>query len=139
MNLSLGGDIASIMGVVVTAALFWWLRQMKSHYNMLIGRVPELVSELDGCASNLSDCTSNFAGRMPAIEEELGNAETLLESITKNSPREIKKVAIPLLKTIKKYDINGNGAKDQVREIYLDIRKLIGKIKNLQKDLEWEM
>lgn len=138
MNLSHAAELASILGFGATIVVWYSLRKIKSHYT-LIGRVPELVSDLDRCASNLSDCISNFEGRIPSIEEELVNAETLLESITKNSPREIKKVASRLLKTIKKYDINGTSAKEKVRAIYLDIRKLIGKIENLLKDQKWEM
>ncbi len=138
MDLSLAGDVASILGFAAAATLLWGLGRTKSHYT-LIGRVPELVDDLKGCASDLSECINNFEGRMPTIEQELANTETVLESIKKNSPREIKKVASRLLKTIKKYDINGTNAKDKVQAIYRDINKLSGKIENLQKDLKWKM
>lgn len=132
------GTIASILGLFITLyILFYGIRAIKQFY-VFIGRVPDIIGDLDKIASKILDILNNFEDSRSQIKRRLDDAEVSLNTLkTKISGRKPKKSIKTLLKTIKNYNPKSDG-EDKLREIHSGLYKIVRVIKELQKDQKWE-
>ena len=131
------GSIASIVSLFLTIFIFFGIRKIKRFY-IFTGRVPEVVESLDKIASNISKHLNDYEESQPLIRLELAKAEVSLKSLRKKiGKREHRKPINTLIKTINKYKPNSENQED-LRDIYLDLYKIVSQIEELQKDQKWE-
>jgi len=131
------GSIASIISLVLTIIIFFSIRKIQSFY-IFTARVPEVVSDLDEIASSISEYLNDFENNIHRISKELARAQAKLQTLKKKlKDRQSKKPISELIKVIKTYNPNSKD-EDTLRQIYLDLYKIIAEIKELQKDHKWE-
>jgi len=129
------GSVASILGFLLTILIFLSLRSIRRFY-VFTARVPELLSKLKKHAGEISKYQKEFSDSQQGIELELSRAEVVLKSLKKKVSRQTKSSINNVLKTVKTY--NSFNDSKRLREVYIEIIKLIDEIEELQSDLKWE-
>lgn len=130
-------SISSIISLILTFYVFLDVRKIKSYY-LFAARVPNLIEKLQQNASNLSDYLDNFEQFSSKIEEELAEAEVIVESLSKRIDGDAKKSTEKLIKHMQEYNSREKN-RDSVWKIYLDIRRVVGRINEIQEDRKWEV
>ena len=131
------GSIASIISLILTIFIFFGIRKIKRFY-IFTGRVPEVVKGLDEIASNISKHLNDYNDFLPQIRLELAKAEVALKTLRKKvGKREHKKPINSLIKTIKNYKPNPEG-EEELRQIHIDLYKIVAEVQELRKDQKWE-
>lgn len=127
---------ASIAGLFLSLFLLYSIRSIKKKY-IFKGTAPQLQKNLEKHASNLSTYLQDFTENTHPINEELSFAEVNVSSLYSLSDKPTKKRLKILTNRIKKYRKKGNGAKQDVREIYLELNMCIQQIKNSLEEEQW--
>jgi len=131
------GSIASIIGLVLTIVIFVRIRNVIRFYTFT-ARVPEIVSDLQTIASSISEYLNDFENNMLRISKELARAQAKLQNLKKKiKDRQLKKLISKLIKTIKEYNPNLKDIRN-IRQIYIELQKIISSVNELQKDHKWE-
>ena len=138
MNITLAdiGSLASILGFVLTIFILLALRSIRRSYRFT-ARVPELIAKLINHAGEIAVYQKEFSYSHQEIQLELAKIEVALKSLKKKVGRNTKSSINKLLKNVENYSNNSNDPKN-LREIYVEMHKLISEIQELQSDLKWE-
>lgn len=131
------GNIASIVSLILTFYVFLDVRRIKSYY-IFAGRVPVLIETLEQHGARIFDYLDKGKHSLLEIEMELANTEVVLESLKDKLDGEAKKSVELLLQNLKNYDYKRKDRK-ALRMIYLDMSKVIGRIRQIQEDRKWEV
>lgn len=134
--LSIIGSIASFLGLILTLWVAFAVRDIKKRFSFK-ARVPNLVRQLKGHSSKISESLNDFPKFKEIIREELVKAEVVLKSLRGKVKGDPKKSVSELIKTVKQYN-SENLTKDQTRDLYRAMIKVSAEIEQYQKDLEWE-
>lgn len=130
------GSAASILSLIITLYLFYAIRKIKSFY-VSKARVPELIEQLEGYASNLADFHRDFKKSREQVLLEIGKAEVTLKSLKKKVGRPTRKSVTVVIRMIKNYSPY-NQTQDNLWKIYVEMQKLIQEVIGLQSDRAWE-
>ncbi|HEB36124.1 hypothetical protein LCGC14_0953010 [marine sediment metagenome] len=130
------GTIASILGLILSILIFFFIRKIKSFYIFKI-RVPGLSKRLQDIASSISSYLNDYESSINSIDEAVVTCEVVLKSLKGKLSGSIKKAIKDLIKKIDQnsYDYR---TKDNIRDIYISILKISEEIKELQEDSKWE-
>ncbi len=131
------GNLLSIVSFVLTIFVLLNVRKLRNAYK-LRGRGPSLIKDLSKCASNLSRFLNDYNEFLPQINEELAKVKAKLRSMERKLSRGPKKSVKHVITYIDQCEISAQNEK-QVRETYVEIRKVIEELIENQKDLEWEL
>ncbi len=133
-TLALAADIASVMGLMVSAVVWLNVRKLRAFYTFR-ARVPEVIASLNERASNLSSLLSDFEGSRQSIELELAEAAVLIRSLAKKSSGAPRAAAESLASRI---ELNFPRSASDARQLYVAIRTLLLTFKEVQSDYNWE-
>jgi predicted PurR-regulated permease PerM len=100
---SISGSMASIISLILTFYVFLDVRRIKSYY-LFAGRVPELIKQLQQHAQAIFNYLDKEDRSFLEVEQELTNAEVVLESLKDKLDGELKKSVEQLLQSLKSYD-----------------------------------
>jgi hypothetical protein len=128
-------NAASIAGFLLTVWVFWDVRNLRNFY-LFKARVPELQERLSTLASSISSSLSSGDVATVALDEVLAELEILMRSLRQKTQSHSKSAAKRILKMLKAYPSNRSA--EQLRVIYLEIRKLDQEITLVQQDAAWE-
>ena len=129
-------SVASILSLVISAAVLINVRKIRSFY-VFTARVPQLLDRLRTNSSSLSDQLNDFDRFRPQIPVLLADTEVALVSLSKKVRSPHNGVARALALRVKEYDVKADG-EGPLREIYVDLHKVIATIDDLREDLKWE-
>jgi hypothetical protein len=128
------GNIASIIGVLITAYLLFELKRLRTHF-LLKARFPSLLKSLSSHANQLSNVLQYGSKSQRDIETLLKVCDATLKNLyTKVSGLEHQSTK-SLIKKIKK--LKKPTDKEIIWEIYDGLQGLIEALKHLQKDSKW--
>lgn len=136
-TLSIVGDILGIISFVLTIFVLYDTRKIRSYYRFK-GRGPALIKDLSRYSSNISGYLNDFEDFLPQIAEELKRSEAKLKSLEKKLGGQPKASVKRLRKTIIECEVN-LGNEQGIRDVYLEMVKVIEEVKDHRKDLDWEM
>jgi len=97
-----------------------------------------LLRDLSKAASNLSKFMNAYDDFLPQINEELGRVAVKLRSLKRKLSGDPKRSAKRALVYIDQCEVSVQN-EEQVRQVYVEIVKVIEELKDHQKDLDWEM
>jgi len=97
-----------------------------------------LLRDLSKAASNLSKFMNAYDDFLPQINEELGRVAVKLRSLKRKLSGDPKRPAKRALVYIDQCEVSVQN-EEQVRQVYVEIVKVIEELKDHQKDLDWEM
>ena len=129
------GNVASILGLLITILVLINLRNIKRFY-VFTARVPELLEKLGKHAGKISVFQKDFSNSGREIELELAEAEIVLKSLRTKLNRQAKSSAKRVLNTVKRYN-RTNPNQESLWTVYVEIQKLISEVQELQSDLKW--
>ena len=137
LTLSNFGNIASIIGVIVTILVF--LRVKKIHLGYLFKiRGPIIVDKLRGYSDNILIYLNDIDSYQSDLTRDLRLCTANLKNLRKKVPKDIRKTIKMLDKKINKYiSMPSSYQVDYVRGINNDIQALIEECLNLREDLNW--
>jgi hypothetical protein len=111
-------------------------RKLRSFYKFR-ARGPTLIKELRGCSKRISDFLNEFDEFIPQISEELGRAVATLDALERKLKGHAKASTKKLKKRISSCKVRVEN-EDEIREIYIEMVKVVEEVRNYQRDLEWE-
>ncbi len=135
-NLTILGSIISIISFFLTIFVLYDTRRLRSFYRFR-GVGPTLVTELRRCSQRISGFLNEFDEFIPQLSEELARSIAKLESLERKLRGPAKASAKRLRKRIGNHKVDA-GSEGEVREIYLEMVKVVEEIKDYQRDLDWE-
>jgi len=133
-------NLLEIAGFVLTVIVFFSVRRIRSFY-VFKGRVPEQTETLDKHAFALSEYYREFSDSSKQIKLELKIAEGTVNSLRKKVDRPTRRSLDRVLELIVEYNKAGLIApqdKDDLWDVYVEMRKVVDELKNLQQDVTWE-
>ena len=130
-------NITSLVGFIITLWVFVEIRRIRSHY-VFKGRVPQHTKKLKRSASKIADYMNDFEDMLPQIKLELVSIEVELESLAKKLDRRSRQSINELLKRIRLCVGDRSKSISDLRGIYRDLHRVIARVEELQKDLNWE-
>jgi hypothetical protein len=80
---------------------------------------------------------NDFQGFLPQIRLILADTEVALHSLSKKLRGPEKRVVLALAVRVKGYDPKHEG-EGPLRDIYVDMHKVVATIEDLREDLKWE-
>jgi len=133
-------NLLEIIGFVLTVIVFFSIRRIRSFY-VFKGRVPEQTEILDKHASALYEFYKTFSDSFQQIKLELKIAEGTVNSLRKKVDRPTRRSLDRVLELITEYNKAGLIApkdKDDLWDVYAEMRKAVDELRNLQQDVTWE-
>ncbi|MGB0389302.1 MAG: hypothetical protein ACPGWR_31150 [Ardenticatenaceae bacterium] len=131
------GTISSLISLILTFYVFLDVRKIRSYY-VFSARVPDLIKKLHMHVSNLARYAKAFEQHSLEIEEELAGAEVVLESLHSKLDGKAKQSVAQLMQDIESYPQKRKD-KNAVKKIYIDMTKIIGRVREIQEDRKWEV
>ncbi len=135
-TLTLVASAASIVSFFLTIFVLYDTRRLRSFYKFR-GGGPTLVKELRGCSQRISEFLNEYDEFIPQLSEELARSIAKLDSLERKLRGPAKVSARRLRRRISNYKADA-GSEAEVREIYLEMVKVVEEIKGYQRDLDWE-
>jgi predicted membrane chloride channel (bestrophin family) len=135
-TLTLSASIVSIISFFLTIFVLYDTRKLRSFYKFrALG--PTLIRELRSSSKRISDFLNEFEEFIPQISQELARAGATLHSLQRKLRGSPKTSTKKLRKRISVCRI-GIESEDEIREIHIEMVKVVEEVKNYQRDLEWE-
>jgi hypothetical protein len=135
-TLTIASSILSILSFFLTVFVLYDTRKLRSFYKFR-GAGPTLVTELRRCSKRISEFLNEFEDFIPQISEELARSIAKLESLERKLRGPVKASAKRLRKRIDGHTVD-LGSEREVREIYLEMVKVVEEINDYRRDLDWE-
>lgn len=140
--LNIIGSVSSIIGLVITFLVFLGVSHIRAYYN-LIGRVPDLTSQLKKQAAEIINLTQDYSNNISNIDLELAKTEPILVRLEKQLGRKNISPVKNIIDLVDDYRRavkyrNASGLVENVRHIYTEMQKVLIEITELQKDAKWE-
>ncbi len=135
-NLTIFGSIVSIIGFFLTIFVLYDTRRLRSFYKFR-ARGPTLVAELRRCSRTIAGYLNDFDAFIPQVSEELTRSAAKLTFLEKKLRGPSRASVKRLRKRIITVKVDA-GSENQVREIYLEMVKVIEEMRNYERDLSWE-
>lgn len=132
--LSLIGNIASILGVLIATYLLFELRRLRTHF-LLKARFPGLLKSLSSHADQLSNALQYGSKSQRDIDTLLKICEATLKNLYSKVSGLERQSTKSLIKKIKKR--KKPISKEMIWEIYDDLQGLMEALKHFQKDSKW--
>jgi len=129
-------SVASILSLAISVAVLIDVRKIRSFY-VFTARVPQLLDRLRDNSSSLSNQLNDFERFRAQIPLLLADTEVALASLSKKVRSPHNGVVRALALRVKEYDVKADG-EVPLREIYVDLHKVIATIDDLREDLKWE-
>lgn len=135
-TLTLSASIVSIVSFFLTIFVLYDTRKLRSFYKFrALG--PTLIKELRSSSKKISDFLNEFEEFIPQISEELARAGATLQSLEpklKGSPKASTKKLRKRM-SVCRVEIESEA---EIREIHIEMVKVVEEVRNYQRDLEWE-
>jgi len=128
------GDIASIIGAIISGYVLWDLRRLERRY-FLKARIPEIFQELDGITDEISEDLKNYQTNRREVETNFSRCESIIRDLCRKLYGEPKKQANKLLDTIS-HRVKPL-SKDKAYELHDQIMAFKESLKNYEKDMRW--
>lgn len=135
-SLSDAGDVASIIGLLLTFFIYFNLRSIKRFY-VFRARVPELLERLIDQSSKIASYQQDFSNSLQGIDVEVAQVEITLKSLKQKLNGSVRASVVRVLKQLERYE-NQTKTSDNLWHLYIDLQKLIAEVHELQSDLKWE-
>jgi hypothetical protein len=135
-TLILLASIASIISFFLTIFVLYDTRRLRSFYRFR-ARGPTLVAELRRCSQKISEFLNDFDAFIPQISEELARSVVKLKSLERKLGGSARTSVKRLRKRMSDCRVSA-GSVDEVREIYIEMVKVVEEIRDYQEDLDWE-
>lgn len=135
-SLSDAGNVASIIGFLLTVVVFFNLRSIKRFY-VFKARAPELLERLIEQSSKIALYQNDFSNSFQEIDVEVARVEITLKSLKQKLRGSVKASTGRVLKQLEKYNKQSKSS-ENLWHLYVDLQKLIAEVRELQSDLKWE-
>lgn len=137
-TLSIAGNLASLLGFVVSCYVLWDLQKIKKQF-IFKARIPAQIESLEGQAKELADSLSTNDIR--AIEQKISVANSILKNLSEKANSDIRKEIVNLIKKIQDYysisskDL-GPGM-NKAYEIYSSMLGIVEALRQQHEDSKW--
>ncbi len=128
-------DVLEVVGFVLTIYVLITIKKIKNYY-VFKARVPDLLKKMSKHASQLSQYHKDFENSKPEILLEIGQAEVILNSLSKKVGKQVNSSIKEVTKQILYYKTYQE--KSRAWDIYISLQKVHQEIINLQEDRKWE-
>lgn len=135
-NLSNLGNMASIIGFIVTCFLLWEARKIRDSF-IKRARIPEIVSDLENIAKEFFEHLKSFKTERRNVQEKAEKAVGLLEGvIPKMDDGQKKKIEEFILASRGLHGTNFN--EDDCWKVYSQLSGLVVYLQQIEKDTKWD-
>ena len=136
--LSIAGNIASLVGVVISCYVVWDLQKIKKQF-IFKARIPDLIKALEEHVKQLS--ASINTDDIRAIEQIISITNPVLDNLSKKVHSDIRKNINILIEEIQAYDSMSNkelkSGKDKAYKIHNSMLSIVEALKQQHEDSKW--
>lgn len=135
--ISLGGTVATVVGLLLTIKVLRDVQRLQNHY-IFLGRVPELLNALATHGSRISALLGDMPSSGDEITHELSQCQANLKSLREKLPPPYQGSVDEVSALIKTTTEKGPLEREGVWLAYTRLSALGVEIRNILADRNWE-